>query len=132
MGKPVIMGRKTFDSIGRVLDGRDVIVVTRSPSFAAEGVHVARNLEAALTIGAERAAARGVDEVFIGGGGEIYRQAFMLADRLYLTEVDAAPAGDTKFPEVDARHWREVSREKLPRSEGDTATAEQAIFDRRR
>ncbi len=112
MGKPMIMGRKTFLSIGKPLPGRESIVVTRDAGFAPpEGVHVARSLDEALTLGAERAAAMGVDEIIVAGGGEIYAQAIGLADRLHLTEIAAAPPGDVVFPPVDPALFREVARE---------------------
>ena len=132
MGKPLIMGRKTFESIGRVLDGRDVIVVTRQSNFAPVGVFVAASLEAALKLAEERAAARGSDEICIGGGGEIYAAAMPLADHLNVTHVAAQPGGDTLFPEISSAEWTVVSREPLPQSEGDTATAEHIVYARRR
>lgn len=105
MGHALIMGRATFDSIGRPLPGRMNIVLTRNPSWAHDGVRVAASLEQAI----EMAAAEGLD-AFVSGGAEVYRAALPLADRLELTEVDAAPSGDTRFPEVDWSQWRETSR----------------------
>ncbi len=132
MGKPLVMGRKTFELIGRALDGRDVIVVTRQPDFAAEGVFVAANLKEALALAEARAAARGADEICVVGGGEIYAEALPLAERLYVTHVAAKPDGDTRFPKIVAREWVEVSREPLPASDGDTAAATHAIYQKRR
>lgn len=132
MGKPIIMGRKTLDEIGRVLDGRDVIVVTRKPGAAIEGAFVAASLDAALAIARERAAARGVDEICIVGGGEIYRQAMPLADRLRVTHVAASPKGDAYFPPIAAAEWIEVGREPLAASEGDTVGAVHVTYQRRR
>jgi dihydrofolate reductase len=132
MGKPVVMGRKTFQSIKRVLDGRDVIVVTRQKDFSAPGAFVAESLDAALTLAQKLAAGRGADEVCIGGGGEIYRESMPLADRLRMTHIAAEPAGDTRFPAILPSEWTEMSRESLPRSEGDTATAEHVVYARRR
>ena len=105
MGHPVVMGRKTFASIGVPLPGRDNIVVTRASDFAPHGCRVAHSFEDAL------AAAAGADEVFVIGGGEIYALALPLADRLELTEVDADIDGDARFPMFDRAEWREVSRE---------------------
>ena len=105
MGGALIMGRETFESIGRPLPGRTTIVLTRQPEWAHEGVEVAHNLEDALVI----ASRRGLD-AFISGGAAVYESALELADRMELTEVDAAPEGDTLFPEVDWSRWREVSR----------------------
>ncbi len=132
MGKPVVMGRKTFESIGRVLDGRDVIVVTRQPEFGGPGIFVAANLKEALALGEARAAARGADEICVVGGGEVYREALPLAETLLITQVAAKPAGDTCFPEIESEDWMEISREPLPASEGDTAAAVHVIYRRRR
>jgi dihydrofolate reductase len=132
MGKPLVMGRRTFDSIGRVLDGRDVIVVTRQGEFAPAGALVAKDLEAALKLAAECAAARGADEICVVGGGEIYRAAMPFADRLHVTHVSARPEGDTLFPEISPAEWKIVSREALPPSDGDTATAVHVVYARRR
>ncbi len=120
-GKPLVMGRKTFDSIGRPLPNRDTIVVTRDPAFAAEGVQAARSLEEALALGQASAERRGVDEIMIGGGGDIYAQTIGQADRLYLTEVALAPDGDAVFPPVDSSRWREVSRRAFPAGPDDEA-----------
>lgn len=105
MGKPVIMGRTTFETIGRPLPGRLNIVMTRDPDFAALGVEVAGGVEGALTKAAE------AEEVMVIGGAEIYRQFLPMADRLYLTRLDATFRGDIYFPEVNWNAWREVSRE---------------------
>ena len=131
MGKPVVMGRKTFESIGRVLDGRDVIVVTRQKDFAPEGVLVAANLKEALALAEQCAETRGADEIVVGGGGEIYAEALPLAERLYITHVDTRPLGDTRFPEIAPEDWAEVSREALPASEGDTASAIHVVYGKR-
>ncbi len=111
MGKPLVMGRKTFESIGRPLPGRDTIVVTRQDGLAIEGVTVAADLPSALLIARDKAEARGAAEIMVAGGGQIYAQALPLADRLYVTEIDATLEGDTLFPEIDPADWREVSRE---------------------
>lgn len=107
MGKPLLMGRKTFDSIGKALPGRDNIVLTRDPGFAAPGVFIARSLRGGLTLAGACAAGRGADEICVIGGGDIYAQVIERADRLYLTRVDAAPEGDAFFPVVNPRQWRE-------------------------
>lgn len=109
MGHALVMGRATFESIGRPLPGRSNIVLTRRPDWAHEGVDVARSLQEAVDI----AASRGQD-VFIAGGAEVYRSALATADRLELTEVDAEPEGDTWFPSVDWSRWREVGRQPGP------------------
>ncbi len=121
-GRPMVMGRKTFDSIGKPLPGRESIVVTRDESFSREGVHVARTIDAALALGEARAKAMGVDEIMVIGGGELYRATLDRADRLVLSEVDLAPEGDAFFPEIDMNRWREVSRHTPPRGEKDDAS----------
>lgn len=105
LGKPVIMGRKTFDSIGRPLPGRTNVVVTRDPDFSAEGCTVVRSIDAAL------AAVAGQEEAMVIGGAAFYEQMLPRADRLYLTEVHAAIAGDAWFPSIDETAWREIERE---------------------
>ncbi len=132
MGKPLVMGRKTFESIGKPLDGRDNIVLTRKPSAAIEGAVVAESLEEALAIAGDRAAARGVDEIFVIGGGELFKETLPLAQRLYLTHIEAAPEGDAYFPHVAAEDWIETAREPIAPSEGDTARAVHAVYERRR
>ncbi len=109
VGKPVVMGRKTFESIGKPLPGRQNIVLTRQTGWQADGVTVVPNL-------AEAVAAAGLDprirgHIMIIGGAEIYALALPIATRVELTEVDAAPAGDTILPAFDPARWREVARE---------------------
>lgn len=105
LGKPVIMGRKTFDSIGRALPGRRNLVVTRQTDWLAEGCEVFHSLEAAIAATAE------VEEACVIGGADIYRQALPLAQRLVLTEVDlAVPGADAFFPAFDPLQWQETSR----------------------
>jgi dihydrofolate reductase len=120
-GKPLIMGRKTFDSIGKPLPGRETIVVTRDPAFASAGVRVAHDVDAALALAGEIAGEMKADEIMVAGGGEIYRQTIGRADRLYLTEVDLAPEGDAYFPAIDPAYWGEVSRERGVRTDRDDA-----------
>ena len=108
MGKPMIMGRATFDSIGRALPGRKSIVLTRQPDFAAEGCDVVASVEAAIE------AAGDAEEVMVIGGGEIYRQFLMRADRIYLTRIQAEIDGDTRFPELDMDEWAVKSVEEYP------------------
>jgi dihydrofolate reductase len=99
MGKPLIMGRRTYDSIGRALPGRTNIVLTRDPAFHAEGVLVARTPEEALALAGD------VPEVIVFGGAEVFRQYLPLADRIYLTQVDADVGGDTYF-DFGGTDWR--------------------------
>lgn len=102
---PIVMGRKTYESIGRALPGRQNIVVSRQKGLKIEGVDVVGSIDQAFKIAPKGA------EIFVIGGGEIYRQAMPLASKLYLTKVDQAPEGDTFFPEISAAEWREVGRE---------------------
>jgi dihydrofolate reductase len=111
MGKPIIMGRRTYESIGRPLPGRANIVVTRNSAFHAEGVDVAATPEAAIRVAERRATEAGVAEIMIIGGAEIYRTVLPRANRIYLTEVHEAAEGDTVFPDFDRDEWRETSRE---------------------
>lgn len=104
MGGTLVMGRRTYESIGRPLPGRRTIVVTRRPDWSAEGVDVAPSIETALEMA-------GDGKVFVVGGAEVYAQTLDLADALEITEIDAAPAGDTYFPPVHWPHWREVRRQ---------------------
>jgi dihydrofolate reductase len=120
-GKPLVMGRKTYLTIGRPLPGRETIVVTRDPGFAAPGVLVVHDLEAALGLAAERARIMDANEVVIAGGGEIYAQTMPRAQRLLITEVALDAKGETRFPPIDPRHWREVSRENGERGLRDEA-----------
>lgn len=105
MGHPIIMGRKTWESIGRPLPGRRSIVVSRNASYTAPGAEVVTSLETAL------AACAAASEVFVIGGAELYRLALPFADRLRITEIDADFDGDTHFPEIDRARWRETQRE---------------------
>jgi dihydrofolate reductase len=104
MGHHIIVGRKTFESIGKPLPGRRMVVVTRNAKYEAEGCDVVHSLEEAINLARER----GESEVFIGGGAEIYSQSIGIADRLYLTFVDAEVAADIFFPEFDERDWSEL------------------------
>jgi dihydrofolate reductase len=126
-GKPLVMGRKTFASIGRALPGRDTIVVTRDPAFAPSSVLVARSLDDALDLAAERARALGAGDIVIAGGGEIYAQTIGRASRLFITEVALDAEGEARFPLIDPHAWRETSRqtgERGPRDDADFAFVE--------
>ena len=115
LGHTLVMGRKTFESIGRPLPGRSTIVVTRQEGYAPEGVQVVHSIAEALEL------AGGDDEVFIAGGGDIFQQTLPVADRLYLTIIEEAFPGDAYFPEYDESQWRLVDRE-------DHGPAEDAPF----
>ena len=130
MGKPVIMGRKTFASLPRVLDGRDLIVITRDPTFAAEGAHAVGSLAEAMAVARTCAARRGVDEITVIGGADVFRLALPIATRIYWTEVHGSMAGDVYFPEFDRTAWRVVVREPLPRGEKDEYAATLVVLER--
>jgi len=118
MGKPIIMGRKTFQSLGKPLPGRTNIVITRDQGFEAEGVTVTHSLDAAMKAAEQEDAG----EAMIIGGGEIYALAFDRADRFYLTEVHALPEGDAFFPDYDKAEWEETTRDDRP-AEGSNGPA---------
>lgn len=131
LGKPLIMGRKTFASIGKPLPGRTNIVVTRQPEFTADGVVVCRSLADALRRAQEIALDTAADEVMIGGGGEIYREALPMAERLYVTHVSASPPGDAQFPPIDPAVWEVVLRHPITRGDRDSADFTVLTYERR-
>ena len=110
MGKPVVMGRKTFVSIGRPLPGRTNIVVTRDAGFRSPGVVATTSFDAARAVATGDALRRSATEIAVIGGAEIYAQWMDAADRLEITEVHARPEGDTRFPAIDRADWEEVAR----------------------
>lgn len=126
LGTPVVMGRRTFESIGRALPGRRNIVVTRTPGYGAPGCEVHADLDAAID-----AAARGAERVSVIGGAEVYRQCMSRADRLVVTHVRARPGGDTRMPPVDPAVWVPVSREAIDADPADTADTERVVYERR-
>lgn len=130
IGKPVLMGRKTFESIGRPLPGRPNIVVTRSPGRMPAGVQVIGDLGRALDLAERLAATAGRDEIMVIGGAAIYAATLPQADRLYVTEVHAAVEGDTHFPALDPAEWRETSRERIAAGEKDDHDYSFVILDR--
>jgi dihydrofolate reductase len=133
MGKPVIMGRKTYEGIGRPLPGRLNIVVTRDPAWRAEGVEVAHSLAAAIQLATVRGRCMaGIDEVCVIGGGEIYAQALPLADRLHVTHVLAPVDGDAHFPPIDPAVWRAVRSEEVAAGEKDSHATRHTVYERRR
>ena len=122
LGKPVVMGRKTWESLGQALPDRANIIVTRNPFYCVAGAYVTGSVEAALELAArfiEGMDGDGSDEVMIIGGAEIYAQTLGRADRLYLTEVHLEVEGDAFFPEFDEAQWTEQSRHDVP-PEGET------------
>jgi dihydrofolate reductase len=132
MGKPVIMGRKTWESLPKKpLPGRPNIVVTRDTAYGAEGAEVVTSAEDALKRGIALAAELGTDEVMVIGGAQLYAETFDHATRLYITEVHAAPDGDVSFPAFDASQWREVSRERHEAGEKDSAAYSFVLYEKR-
>lgn len=111
LGKPVIMGRNTWESLGKPLPGRDNIVVTRNADFHAHGATAVNDLETALLLADSLATARGADEIMIIGGAQVYCEALPFVQRAYVTEIDADIDGDTFFPEMHANEWHETARE---------------------
>ncbi len=130
LGKPVVMGRKTYQSIGRPLPGRTNIVITRNRNFTAEGINVVCSLEAALELAREIASGDGPGELMVIGGAAIYAVAIPLADKLYITEVHAQVEGDIHLPDIDWREWRECSRERHGASESGSHDYSFVVYDR--
>ena len=131
MGKPIIMGRKQYETVGKPLPGRSNIVVTRQEGYQPEGVAVVDNLEAALAMGGSIAARDGVDEVMIIGGGEIYAQLMDRADRLYISHIALAPTGDVRFPVIDPAVWAVVDEPEIVPNPKDEATYRVNVYERR-
>ena len=133
MGNPIVMGRKTWESFPkRPLPGRLNIVISRDPAYRAEGAEVVTSLRDALTLAtAKGRCMTGAEEICIIGGGEIYRQAIGLADRLKLTHVLADIDGDTLFPAVDPDVWSVVSTEDVPAGEKDSHATRYTVYERR-
>jgi dihydrofolate reductase len=119
MGKPLIMGRKTFASLGRPLPGREIVVVTRDPAFASPGVHVVHSLDDAVAKAQALAAAMGSTEVIVAGGAQIYAALLPRANRVELTRVHADIDGDARFPALDPVEWRETRHEEHAAGPGD-------------
>ncbi|MFT7223270.1 MAG: dihydrofolate reductase [Cellvibrionaceae bacterium] len=111
MGKPLVMGRKTFESIGRPLPGRLNIVITRQRDWRFSGVDVVHSLEQARKLAEAQANVDKIDEIMVIGGEQVYCAALPIADRIYLTRVETEVAGDAFFPPIDRELWKEVSRE---------------------
>jgi dihydrofolate reductase len=131
MGKPVVMGRKTFISLRRPLPGRTNIVVTRDGSFRAAGAVVTTSFADACAVATGDALRRFVTEIAVIGGAEIYAQWMNIADRLEITEVHARPAGDTYLGAIDAADWKEVARVRHPAGPDDSADYSYVTYRRR-
>ena len=123
MGKAMLMGRKTFESIGKPLPGRRSIVVTRDKGWSHPGVEIAHDFDAALALAG--------DDVFVVGGADIFALAIARAEKLYITEVDLDPAADARFPDIDLAQWRETKREAGVRGPRDEADFDFVEYERR-
>jgi dihydrofolate reductase len=130
LGHPVVMGRKTYDAIGKPLSDRTNIVVTRDPAFAAPGVVVAHSLDAALAVARGDARRRAVADIMVIGGADLYGQTIERAARLEVTRVHALPEGDSVFPPIDPARWREIQRCEHPSGPDDDAAFTTSIFER--
>jgi dihydrofolate reductase len=130
LGHPVVMGRKTYDAIGKPLSGRTNIVVTRDRAFAVPGVAVAPSLDAALAVARGDAWRRGVAEIMVIGGADLYAQTIERAARLEVTLVHARPEGDSVFPQIDPARWREIRRREHPSGPDDDAAFTTSIYER--
>jgi dihydrofolate reductase len=130
MGAPVVMGRKTYESIGYALPGRTNIVVTRNKDFHVADADAAHDVAAALRKARAIAEIEGGDEVFVIGGAEIYAQAMAEADRIYLTRIHKESPGDAFFPELDEGGWQEVARETHPPESPDGPSFSFTVLDR--
>jgi dihydrofolate reductase len=130
-GKPVVMGRKTFASIGRPLPARTNIIVTRDAGFRAPGVVVATSFADARAVAIGDALRRSAAEIAVIGGAEVYAQWMQCADRLEITEVHARPEGDTYFSAIDPAAWQEVARVRNPAGSADSADFSYVTYRRR-
>jgi dihydrofolate reductase len=130
MGKPVVMGRKTFLSIGRPLPGRTTIVVSRDRAFAAGGVVIAPSVDAALTVAKGDSLRRGAECIFVAGGAELYAQTMPLAERLHITYVHRTVDGDAYFPAIDRGAWHETARDEHAAAAGDDCAFSFVMYER--
>jgi dihydrofolate reductase len=124
LGKPVIMGRKTYESIGRPLPGRQNIVISRDINYKAEGVETVTSVDAALALVSE------VEEVMVIGGGAIYQHCLPAADRLYITHIEAEIEGDTQFPFYDTNIWKKVSSSIRLADENNAYNLEFCVYEK--
>ncbi|MBT9567707.1 MAG: dihydrofolate reductase [Thiobacillus sp.] len=124
LGHPILMGRRTFESLGRPLPGRTNIVITRNPDYRSEDCLVAESIPAALALCTK------TDELFFIGGADLYAQVIPLADRLYLTEVEIEAQGDAWFPDYDRSAFREISRESHTGEKGDALDFDFVVYER--
>ena len=130
MGKPILMGRKTYESIGKPLPGRTNIVITRNESWQANGVKVVHSLEDAFSLASSIVEIDGQDEMMVIGGDQIYQTSLPAIDRIYLTKVHAEVDGDAYFPELDWSEWKEVAREDFKAEGPNPYDYSFIVFDR--
>ena len=130
LGKPIVMGRKTFESIGRPLPGRTNIVISSNPAYSAQGVSIVSSLPDALELAGQVALIDGTDELMVIGGATIYEAAVPLADRLYVTEIHAEVAGDAYLPPLDWDNWVECSRERHAATEPNIYDFSFVVYER--
>jgi dihydrofolate reductase len=131
LGKPIIMGRKTFESIGRPLPGRRNIVISRDEKYTAVGIDTVTSVEQALALVNGSNGNEAVEEIMVIGGGAIYAHCLPKADRLYVTKIDATIAGDTRFPDYDDGNWQEVSNELRKADEKNKYQLDFCIYERK-
>jgi dihydrofolate reductase len=131
INKPVVMGRKTYESIGKPLKDRTNIVLTKDLGLVVPGGILATSLDAAMSMARQDAAKRGTDEIMVIGGGDVFERMMPKADRLEITHVHASPAGDAFFPSIDPDVWREVARIDFPAGPDDDASFTAATYVRR-
>ena len=129
LGKPIIMGRKTYESIGRPLPGRRNIVISRNTDFKAEGIDTVSSVEQAIALVDGSDGSEGVEEIMVIGGGAIYKHCLPAANRLYITHIRAAIDGDTQFPDYDAS-WKKVSSEVRPKDEKNSYELDFSVYKR--
>ncbi len=132
MGKPLILGRRTFQSLPQALPGRRIIVVTRDSQFSCDSVLVAHSPKEAVEIARGAAREMGASEIIVGGGTEIFRTLIEDVERVELTEIALEPRGDALFPQLDMSQWREIARETPPRGAKDEADFAFVTLERRR
>nr|AIA13567.1 Dihydrofolate reductase [uncultured bacterium] len=131
LGKPIVMGRKQYETVGRPLPGRANIVVTRQTDYRGDGILVCGDVEAALAKATEIAGIDGVEEIMIIGGGDIYAQCLPFADRLYISHVDLTPQGDVCFPAISETQWAVVDLPEVQPHPKDEATYRVKVYERR-
>ena len=130
MGHPIVMGRKTYESIGKPLEGRDNIVLTRSGIIEDTSVHTANSLEEACSLAKRFAENRGVGEIMIIGGGDIFEQTRGMSEKIYLTTVDMEAEGDTVFGPLQATNWELISSDDVKAGPNDTADFNVSVYER--